>query len=170
MTPWSNISANKKWANDTLWSLPDNYRRHLISFDNSQIVASILNVLFGNWCYLNFVKGRLLDLLCEGQLSWICILNCKETPGLSSLELSLLFGLFVNLTPLICTYFNLWLGLWPLRWYKVFTASLMGHIPAEIKIVLKCDNEVRSFEHVILGEQALIFFLLRINLLLNYFV
>lgn len=46
----------------------------------------------------------------------------------------------------------------------------MGHIPAEIKIVLKCDNEVRSFEHVILGEQALIFFLLRINLLLNYFV
>ena len=43
-------------------------------------------------------------------------------------------------------------------------------IPAEIKIVLKCNNEVRSFKHVIWAAQALIFFLLRINLLLNYFV
>ena len=43
-------------------------------------------------------------------------------------------------------------------------------IPAEIKIVLKCNNEVRSLKHVIWAAQALIFFLLRINLLLNYFV
>ena len=31
---------------------PANYRRHLISFDNLEIFSSILNVLFGNWCYL----------------------------------------------------------------------------------------------------------------------
>lgn len=140
MTPRSNISANKKWANDTLGPL--------ITADISSVLTTWKYFhLFSMFCSEIGVIQLVLDLLWAGQLSPICILTkfSLKTPGVSSLELSLPFGLFVNLTPLICTYFNLWLGLWPSRGRgQGVHCLLMGRafllrLKLSLNVIMKCE-------------------------------